>query len=283
MPVLIIFIVWDQFQKADLLSSRAEISQLNELNTSPRPVSWFAGLKQIVMTLSAHLVGASVGREAVGIQLGGWAARLRHSRGWYFGACLAAGFAIVLGTPFAAAIFIFESKRWKLNWKELLGIPVLSWIAFRLSVFVGVSHVEYRTFDATLSELRSISYTNLAVFFISLIACSVLLSLLFLTSVERAGRRKPGKLNHVFLPLLFLGAVGLVFGYFGAQAERTGLPGLGVAILPGLWLVEPDFFTVFNHPFLFGVVKTISLFLPDAEARPIKKSYGTLPILKGVD
>ena len=255
MPLLIFSILWDRWKPEDVLSSRSEITALRHRNLNSRPVSWWAGIQQIIMTLFAHLVGASVGREAVGIQLGGWAGRLRGTRGWYFGGCLAAGFAIVLGTPIAAALFVFESKRWHSGWREFVGIPLLSYLAYRFSTLVGVTHVEYRTFDVTFTELRSIPLASLFAVLTSLVLAAAGLSVLFLWSVDRAARRKKNVVGQILIPLIFLTLVGLTFGYFGARVESTGLPGLGVAVLPNLWLAEPDFFTVFNHPLLFGVLK----------------------------
>ncbi len=256
LPLIIIGIIWDRLRPADVLSTGEEVRALNLLDGNVhRPVSWFAGVKLVFVTLSAHLLGASVGREAVGMQLGGWASRLRKSRAWNLSACVAAGFAIVIGTPFAAAIFIFESKRWRISWSDCVGIPLIAWLAFRISQLIGVTHSEYRSFATVSTELRSINFERSAVYLSLLVLMSTALSALFLHSLSRASRRKPGILNQYVLPILFLAIIATVFGWLGSRAETTGLPGLGVHLLPAIQISEADTFNVFNHPLLLGVLK----------------------------
>ncbi len=255
-PLIIIGVIWDRVRPKDVLSTGEEVRALNLLDgNAHRPVSWLAGIKLVFMTLAAHLLGASVGREAVGMQLGGWASRLRKSRAWNLSACIAAGFAIVIGTPFAAAVFIFESKRWRLSWNDCVGIPLIAWLAFRISEFIGVRHTEYRSFAAVSTELRTINFEKQAIFLTLLVLISTGLSALFLHSLARASRRKPGILNQYVLPVLFLCTIAVVYGWLGARAEATGLPGLGIHLLPSIQISEPDTYNVFNHPLLLGVLK----------------------------
>lgn len=255
LPLLTVFLWWDRKHPHDVLSTREEVRALSTASPGSRATTWAAGLKQIFMTLAAHLTGASIGREAVGLQLGGWSARLRATNGWYFGACLAAGFAIILGTPFAAAIFIFESKRWSLSWTDWLGIPLLAWLAYQASLLAGVSHGAYVPFGAVVTELQSIPILKLAVFLLILVVLSTLLAFLFLVSVRKVGARSQGPLAGLVLPLIFLSLVGGVFWYFSGSIEGLGLPGLGISILKTLPITEPSLFAISNHPLLFGVIK----------------------------
>ncbi|CAN5506517.1 hypothetical protein BH10BDE1_BH10BDE1_13060 [soil metagenome] len=257
MPLLILAIWWDRKVPADVISTRAEVKALHDASSNPnRPVSIAAGLKQIFKTLAAHLVGASVGREAVGLQLGGWSARLRKTRGWYFGACLATGFAIVLGTPVTAAFFVFESKKWRLGWQSWIGVPFLAYLGYRISLLIGVSHIEYHPFTTTWSELMSIGFARLIPFVIVLVASSVVLSFLFLKSLERASKRPAGLLNGLVLPLIFLCAVTFVYSMLGfARMESMGLPGLGTQAIGPIFLLEPSLVEVFTHPLLMAVLK----------------------------
>lgn len=255
LPLLILLIAWDRARPQDVLSTRDEMRPLHEVSP-PRPVRGAAGIKQIALTWAAHLVGASVGREAVGLQLAGWATRLRATRGWYFAACLATGFAIVLGTPFAAAVFVFESKKWNLSWTDWVGIPLLAWMGYRISTFVGVEHVEFQQFAVVFPEFAPIGWLQLLFYAAILVIVATALSFLFLYSLARASRRQPGMMNSIVLPFLFLSTVAIVFYVLGwSHVEAMGLPGLGTQVLPGLAQLEPDFVTVFKHPLLFGVVK----------------------------
>jgi H+/Cl- antiporter ClcA len=257
MPLLIGLIWWDRHKPQDVISSRSEVTALRDSPQGPpRPIRIVAGLKQIFKTLLAHLVGASVGREAVGLQLGGWSGRLRNAKGWYFAGCIAAGFAIVLGTPVTAAVFVFESKRWRLDWRHWLGVPTLAFLGYRLSLVLGVTHSEYHPFSTTWTELVSIGWLRLVPFALVLIASSGLLSFLFLKSLERAAKRPPGVLNGLVLPMIFLCTVTFVFNAVGfAQVESMGLPGLGTQALGPMFLIEPDLVRIFSHPLLMAVLK----------------------------
>lgn len=257
LPLLTLFIWWDRKHPQDVLSTREEVRALSRVSPGSRPTTWAAGLKQIFMTLGAHLAGASIGREAVGLQLGGWSARLRATNGWYFGACLAAGFAIILGTPFAAAIFIFESKRWSLSWTDWLGIPLLAWLAYQASLLVGVSHSAFVPFGAVVTELQSIPVLKLLIFLLALVILGTALAFLFLVLVRKVGSRKSPHLSGLILPLVFLSLVGAVFWYFSGSVEALGLPGLGISILKTLPIAEPALFSISNHPLMFGVIKVL--------------------------
>ncbi len=261
MPALYVFIWWDQKTPGDRLSAREEIRAIATRAPGLRLVTIAAGIKQIFMTLAAHLTGASLGREAVGIILGGWSARLRAANGWYFGACIAAGFAIVLGTPFAAAVFVFESKKWSLSWTDWLGVPLLAWLAYQFSIAVGVTHGDVISFAAVMTELQSVSVFKMLIFLSILITLATVLAALFQVSVDRItrfrSRHEGPTLRAALFPLLFLTLSGLAFWHFAERVEALGLPGLGIGVLKGLPLTEPEAFGALNHPILFGVIKVL--------------------------
>ncbi len=251
LPLLIVLVGLDRRQKADVLTTRREVLALRDQTI--RPVSFLAGIKQIAFTLMAHALGASVGREAVGLQLGGWSARLQKTHDWFFGVCLAAGFAIVLGTPWAAAVFIFESRKWRVEKKAWFLIPLLAWIAYRVSLLLGVEHSLYHQFAATESELIAVGATNLAALAVSLVIFGSLLSAAFLFLVERVTKSA----NSLFVPLIFLGATLVLFYIVGfSQSEGMGLPGLGVSAFDRLAGLDPSQSMVwYFHPVSIAVAK----------------------------
>ena len=100
-------------------------------------------------TLLTHLGGGSAGREGTALQLGGgWAAGvmrwLRMPAGagaWLLPCGMAAGFAAVFGTPWAAAVFVMEVVRsgerrgWR--WAACLGC---AWAAHGVALGCGARH-----------------------------------------------------------------------------------------------------------------------------------------------
>lgn len=259
MPLLIILVWWDREKQADVLSTRVEVRALCDDGSSPlRTVSIAAGFKQVFHTLLSHLCGASVGREAVGLQLGGWSARLRRQRGWYFGSCLAAGFAIVLGTPAAAAIFIFESKGWRLSTKDLFGVPILACLAYGLSQFLNVSHSSYYPFLTTATQLLSIGWLRLLLFVVVLVLFAVALAAVFLSSVSHVERHASRLRGGLLLPFVFLVSVTVLFYAAGLlRIEQLGLSGLGTQSLDSLFLLEKNLVSWSEHPLLIAIVKTL--------------------------
>lgn len=259
MPLLVFLIWWDRTKPDDVLSTRAKVAFLQkDAHHLPRKVSIAAGLKQIGFTLITHAVGGSVGREAVGLQLGAWAARLRGARGWYFGACMAIGFAIVLGTPVAAAIFIFESKRWRLTWIEWAGVPLLAWLGYRLSLLLGVIHPELYAFNTTITELQSLGHFNFVIFTIALITLSTFVSFLFLRSLHFVATKAAGGRRHLHFAVGALCVVTVAFYFIGfSKVDALGLAGLGTRGLYALWTMDPLTVTLGTHPLVIALFKVL--------------------------
>jgi H+/Cl- antiporter ClcA len=103
----------------------------------------------VATTLLTHVGGGSAGREGTALQLGGgWAAGVMRwlrmpvgSGAWLLPCGMAAGFAAVFGTPWAAAVFVLEVVRsgerrgWR--WAACLGC---AWAAHGVALGCGARH-----------------------------------------------------------------------------------------------------------------------------------------------
>ncbi len=90
-----------------------------------------------------HIVGGSVGREVVGIQLGAWAARWAEAPRWYRAGCIATGISVFFGAPVTATVFIFETalvQKKRFDLKEILAVPLMAIGADLLVRAIGLSH-----------------------------------------------------------------------------------------------------------------------------------------------
>lgn len=105
----------------------------------------------VATTLLTHVGGGSAGREGTALQLGGgWAGgvmrwlRMPHGTGaWLLPCGMAAGFAAVFGTPWAAAVFVMEvlrsGERGGWRWATCLGG---AWAAHGVALGCGARHAD---------------------------------------------------------------------------------------------------------------------------------------------
>ncbi len=91
---------------------------LNNLDENNKFLSYRMGILVFCTTLLSHLVGASVGREGVAVQLGGVIGKknskfIDKDRGIFSRIAMACGFAGLYQTPLAAIFFIYEITKIK--------------------------------------------------------------------------------------------------------------------------------------------------------------------------
>ncbi len=116
-------------------------------SSSDSVVSFYLAPAVFIGSVITHLLGGSAGREGAALQMGAGIAsrvsklfRLQEENRRSLVLCgMAAVFAAVFGTPFAASIFVFEAtKTYKTAYKNILYVAVSSLSAYAAAVLLRV-------------------------------------------------------------------------------------------------------------------------------------------------
>lgn len=225
LPALAALLVFERRIFRLRISSREEVKGVTDLN---RPaVSLYSGLLLIFQSLLVHLVGGSVGREGVGIQLGAWAARWAEAPRWYRAGCIATGISVVFGAPVTATAFIFETalvQKKRFDWKEILAVPLMAIGADLIVRAIGVRHFPFPQYElSTLQQLLNFKSLIVVSVFVVLVTAH---SALFLIASSWVSSKVPGlsDRNLVVRATLFLVVFMAAALFFG---DKSGLTGLG--------------------------------------------------------
>lgn len=182
----------------------------------------------LATTLLTHLGGGSAGREGTALQLGGgWAAGVMRwlrlparSGAWLLPCGMAAGFAAVFGTPWAAAVFAVESVRRRegVGWR-LAACLAGAWAAHGVALGCGARHPDL-SLDMALAvpEARSLAAAA---------ACGLAmgwLARLFLRSLHHAQRGFHALPSWWMRPM----AGGVIVGAVVLATGQRGFLGLGM-------------------------------------------------------
>lgn len=236
LPALSILLLYERRIARFRLSSREEVQTVTD---RARPAaSLYAGFLLVLQSLLVHLVGGSVGREGVGIQLGAWAARWAEVPRWYRAGCIATGISVIFGAPLTATVFIFETalvQKKRFDWKEVLAVPLMAIGADLIVRAIGIRHFPFPQYD--LSSLHQLLNFK-SVLVVSVFAVLVtVLSALFLFAASWLAAKVPEWSDRtlavraaVFLVVFMLAAL-----YFG---DASGLTGLGAQSWS--WLYKGD-------------------------------------------
>lgn len=236
LPALAVLLVAERRISRFRLSSREEVKGVSDPD---RPaVSFYAGILLIFQTLLVHVVGGSVGREGVGIQLGGWAARWAKAPSWYRAGCIATGISVIFGAPVTAAVFIFETslvQKKKIDWKEIVAVPIMAIGADLIVHAIGIRHFQFPQFSfLSLQQLLNLKgLVVLAVFSVLVTAFSA--SFLLISSSVTSRVQIMSDRSLAFSASVFLAVFMLVAFHFG---DAAGLTGLGIQIWPWLYSGE---------------------------------------------
>ncbi len=187
----------------------------------------------LVTTLLTHLGGGSAGREGTALQMGGgWAAGVMRwlrlpprAATWLLPAGMAAGFAAVFGTPWAAAVFAMEVVRTREGWwRRLVGSLACAWVGHGVAMGCGARHAVLKlSLPSALGEPRWLATAA---------GCGVAMGLLarcFLVAMDRA-QRVVGR-----LPAWWMGPVvgGALVGLAAWATGERGFLGLGMEPMDG--------------------------------------------------
>jgi H+/Cl- antiporter ClcA len=110
-------------------------------------------LFQFFASIGTHLFGGSAGREGVGIQMSiglfsfleKWDVYFKQNREKLISMAIAAGFAAIFGTPFAAIVFSLEIYRFHYlkDKTVLLTIVLCAFVAYAVGFVIGPSHFHF--------------------------------------------------------------------------------------------------------------------------------------------
>ena len=134
-----------------------------------------------VSTLLSHLCGASVGREGVAVQmsttLSDQLSRFfkleKSARRRILIAGMSGGFAAALGTPWAGAVFGIEVVHaGKIKALALMESLVSAFVAFYISVFLGIKHSRFFVSENFLFDLKTVFWVALSGILFGLVALS---------------------------------------------------------------------------------------------------------------
>ncbi len=192
----------------------------------------------LIGTLITHLFGGSAGREGTAVQMAGslaaWLSRHflvpRHFHRILLMSGIAAGFASVFGTPWAAAIFAIEIPiRGSWQWRYFLATLLAAMVGHFTCLAWGIDHTNYRHSGLSFDGFHQWSGWKICCVIIAGIACG-LVSRLFVWMTHTS--------NQIYVkitdkPLLrpFIGGV-LVIMFSWAIGSRDYL-GLGVTSADG--------------------------------------------------
>lgn len=250
----------------------------------------------LVTTLLTHLGGGSAGREGTALQLGGgWAAGVMRwlrmpvrSGAWMVPCGMAAGFAAVFGTPWAAAVFVMEVVRagerrgWR--WAACLGS---AWAAHGVALGCGARHADL-SLDVALAapEARWLAASA---------ACGVAMGLLargFLRALHQARRafeRLPAWWMRPMTGGLLVGVAVLATGErgflgLGMEPMGAGDPSIlgslrGDAIAPWAWAAKLAFTVATVASGFRGGEVTPLFFIGATAGHAVGTAFGAPPSL----
>lgn len=211
-----------------------------------------------------------MGREGVGIQIGGWVPRFLQSKLesssliWAQRVSVASGVSVIFGAPLAGAAFVLESVFKNADRKIIqtqnitigaFSVVALSWAAMELSIALGVAHFQFGTWN-----WMNLSFQGGATLALGLVLLSTLASQMYLRCESqirehwsRLKTREP-KRSYVFMTLLLLG-ISVVFYQIGSA---SALPGLGTWAYQSLLNSHDTLWEVpLNQPFVIGFSKLV--------------------------
>lgn len=154
-------------------------------NKEKEKVSWFFPIVLTINTLLAHILGVSVGREGVAVQLGGAIGKnmttndLSDRQKKYFVRLgMISGFAALFQTPLAAIFFILEiiGRKIKITSSiiyEYLSYVLAAFIAARLSHFLGLEkffvEVSFNSYDINVINILKVAIISIILIFIGIL------------------------------------------------------------------------------------------------------------------
>lgn len=194
-----------------------------------KPVlDWLMAPLILLTTLTAHLFGASVGREGTALQLSaGLADQLTKKfnltpseRSVLLRAAVAAGFGSVFGTPIAGAIFALEFTDNQITFnKAIIPILICALLANQITLWLGINHTVYSIKQIPNLTTTNICYMVIAAFIFGITAL-IFKSGLNLGS-KMAAKYSPNELWRAILGGIFITAI-----VFSAQLFK--FIGLGI-------------------------------------------------------
>ncbi len=123
---------------------------IRQVRQPTTPLPWVMAPFIVLGTLVSQLFGASVGREGTAVQMGAaladlWAPRFGlHAGERRLLLCcgMAAGFAALFGTPWAAAVFAIEvvAMGRRLGWRIVAPVLACAWLADQVALAWGTVH-----------------------------------------------------------------------------------------------------------------------------------------------
>lgn len=285
LPLTLIGVVFDQLRPQFLMHSREAVRALVD-GTPSAANRWVSGPLLIGLTWLNHLLGASVGREGVGLQLGDWASRIlqfndhnaRQVSQVPTRLALATGFAVLFGAPLTAVVFIFESlqvakPRVRMSGREAAGLLCATFVGDSFARLLGVEHDSYVAWS-WLAWMPSAAL-RMAFFLFALIFASAAAALFFAVAQKKLQLIVVRLLGlpfrvgpHPVKPLLvrerILGALVLVLVLFilGRTFEQLGanspFPGLGLTGMGALRVFhDPGLVYPLQQPLVIAFVKLI--------------------------
>lgn len=295
LPLVLLGVMFDRRWPQYHLRSRDAVGAMAAPGESARLLS---GPLVVALTWINHLLGASVGREGVSLQLGVWAdqslakkipATLRQS--WFsVRLAVATGFAVLFGAPLAGVVFVFESltnskQRERIGWREGFALLLATYLGDVTGRWLGVRHDAYSAWGVlqwtSVSALRFFLYavalavlSALAALFFALVQRKMQLLVLRLLGTE--------KLRGIVLLTLVLLVIGVVFEMLGG---RSPYPGLGLSGMGALAVFEnPGLLHPLEQPLVLGFMKIlltaffVGLGLRGGEVTPLLVSGAALAV-----
>ncbi|MBK7892766.1 MAG: chloride channel protein [Bdellovibrionales bacterium] len=295
LPLVLLGVMLDRKWPRYHLRSRDAVSAMAAPGESARLLS---GPLVVALTWFNHLLGASVGREGVGLQLGAWADQslakkfpttVRQS--WFSARlAIATGFAVLFGAPLAGVVFVFESlvnskQRERIDWREGLVLLLATFLGDTAGRWLGVRHDAYSAWGGLQWTSSS------AIRFFLYVAALVMLSALaavFFTLVQRKMQLMVSRflaaerVRGIVLLALVLLVIGVVFEMLGG---RSPYPGLGLSGMGALAVFEnPGLVHPLEQPLVLGFIKIlltaffVGLGLRGGEVTPLLVSGAALAV-----
>jgi len=273
----------------------ANASTPAEHGESARPLS---GPLVVALTWINHLLGASVGREGVSLQLGAWADQslakkipttLRHS--WLSARlAVATGFAVLFGAPLSGVVFVFESllnskSQERLGWREGLALLLATFLGDAAGRWLGVRHDAYSAWGSL--DWTSESALRFFLYALALAVVSAFAALFFAIAQRRIQHSvsrilDAERVRGIALLFMILLVIGIVFEMLGG---RSPYPGLGLSGMGGLAVFEnPGLLHPLQQPLVLAFIKLlltaffVGLGLRGGEVTPLLVSGAALAV-----
>lgn len=244
---------WPQYH----LCSHDAVTRM-QVSVSGKSTYLFAGPLVMILTWINHLLGASVGREGVSLQLGAWIDQMLAKMAppntsqskLSARLAVATGFAVLFGAPVAGVVFVFESlhqsqSRERISLREGVVLALATFCGDVIGRWLGVQHGSYSLWGGL--KWTSSSVPRFLLYTMALAVLSALAALFF-AIVQRkiqiltASIFATEKFRGFFMLGLTLLVIGVVFEMLGGQSPY---PGLGLSGMGGLAVFETS---VFMHP-----------------------------------